>query len=252
MELWGLFGTLHLLSLLLAAGIIVGLYYLLKGRSERLQRTVLLVLSLSGMAAIVFNLVAWGSPWEYLPLHLCSINAVLLPIAILTKSKAVGNMLLVWCLGALAAITMQFYAASWGDFGKPVFWFFYLPHVFEFGIPLLLFKLGLVKKELRFLPSTLALTGGIYTLVHLANRLLNPYFVKAGITDAAGEIISVNYMYSIAPETPILEFFWKLIPHSFWYMILIFPILGAYLAIVYLPQIKAAVGATRRNDHVSP
>ena len=77
---WGSFGIVHILSLLLGAGIIVGLYFLLRPHGARLQTVVLGILSFSGIAAIVFNLVTWGSPYEYLPLHLCSLTALVLPV----------------------------------------------------------------------------------------------------------------------------------------------------------------------------
>lgn len=79
MKAWGIFGIAHILSWPVAAGIILALYFLIKNRSERVQRTVLLILSFSGIAAIIYNLVVWNSPIEYLPLHLCSINAILFP-----------------------------------------------------------------------------------------------------------------------------------------------------------------------------
>ena len=78
--LWGSFGLVHLISLALGAGMVVGLYFLLKGKSERVQLAVLGVLSFAGIGAIIFNLVTWGSPWEYLPLHLCSLSAMVLPL----------------------------------------------------------------------------------------------------------------------------------------------------------------------------
>ena len=70
--LWGSFGIVHIASLLIGALILVGLYFLLKRRTQKTQVIVLGILSFSGIAAIIFNLLEWGSPWEYLPLHLSS------------------------------------------------------------------------------------------------------------------------------------------------------------------------------------
>ena len=91
METWGLFGIAHMISWPIAAGIIFALYFLIRKRSEKTQRIVLGILSFSGIAAIIYNLLEWGTPLEYLPLHLCSINAILLPIAIFTKNKESAN-----------------------------------------------------------------------------------------------------------------------------------------------------------------
>ena len=96
--IWGTFTPAHLISLLLVAVMGVGLYYLLKGKTQRLQTITLGILSFSGIAAILYNLLMWGSPLEYLPLHLCSLNAMVLPFAVFSKNKTLGNLLLLWAL----------------------------------------------------------------------------------------------------------------------------------------------------------
>lgn len=74
--LWGFFTITHIASLILGVAIIIGLYFVLRNRSDKTKLIVLGILSFSGISAIVFNLVAWNSPLEYLPLHLCSLNAL--------------------------------------------------------------------------------------------------------------------------------------------------------------------------------
>ena len=234
--IWGTFGPVHILTLVLGAVMVVGLYYGLKKASRKVQTLVLGVLSFSGIAAIVYNLVMWGSPLEYLPLHLCSINAILLPIVVFTRSKTLGNLLLVWSLGAAAALVMNQSVAS-ASITSSVFFFYYFPHVMEFGIPILLFKLGLVKKDPRCIGSTIGITMAIYTLVHCANLALNTYCAANKIL-ADGAVIKVNYMFSITPENPLLAAFYKVIPHPYWYMYMIVPILVVYLLVVYAPQLR--------------
>lgn len=238
METWGIFGIAHLISWPIAAAIIFGLYFLIRKRSEKTQRLVLAILSLSGIAAVIYNLLRWGTPLEYLPLHLCSINAILLPIALFTKNKTIGNMIVLWCLGALAAVLMNFYAESASDLFTARFLFFYLPHVLEFGIPIIAFKLGIIKLDYKTIPKTLILTAAIYTAVHFINVGLIEYTTKFNVTDTYGNPLHINYMYSMQHEDfPLLSTFWNLIPHSYFYMLLVFPIIFVYLAIVYLPQI---------------
>ena len=235
---WGSFGVVHIATLLLAAAIIAGLYFALRRASRKAQTIVLGVLSFSGIAAIIFNLVTWGSPLEYLPLHLCSINALLLPIVVFTRSKTWGNLLLVWCLGALAALVVNMAQAEY-ELASWTFVFYYFPHVLEFGIPILLFALGIIEKHPKYILSTIAITMVIYTGVHLVNLGLNSYLEANNMLDYAGNLIQVNYMYSITPENPLLVLFWQIIPYEYWYMFMIIPILVAYLSIVYLPQILA-------------
>ncbi len=236
--MWGIFGIAHIISWPVAAAIIFALYFLIRNKSEKTQRIVLGILSLSGISAIIYNLVMWGSPLEYLPLHLCSINAILLPIAILTKNKTVGNMLVLWCIGALAAVMLNFYADEASDMYNPTFWFFYLPHVLEFGIPIIAFKLGIIKLDYKTIPRTLILTAAIYTAIHFINLGLIEYVKAKNLVDYAGNLLHINYMYSIQSEGfPLLSTFWQIIPHRYWYMFLVFPIIAVYLMIIYLPQI---------------
>ena len=242
---WGSFGPVHIATLVLAAAMIVALYFALRKASRGVQTLVLGVLSFSGIAAIIFNLVTWGSPLEYLPLHLCSLNALILPVAVFSRNKTLSNLLLVWCLGALAALVVNMAQAEY-ELNSWTFVFYYFPHVLEFGIPILLFKLGLVEKHPKYILTTIVITMIIYTGVHFCNLGLNAYLEANNVLDYAGNLIQVNYMYSINPENPLLALFYQLIPHRYWYMYMIVPILVVYLGIVYLPQIlknrkKAAV-----------
>jgi uncharacterized membrane protein YwaF len=233
---WGSFGVVHIASLVLAAAIIAALYFALRKASCKTQTIVLGVLSFSGIAAIIFNLVTWGSPIEYLPLHLCSINAMLLPIVVFTRNKTLGNLLLVWCLGALAALVVNMAQAEY-ELMSWTFVFYYFPHVLEFGIPILLFSLGIIEKHPKYIISTIAITMVIYTGVHLCNLGINNWLEANNVLDYAGNLILSNYMYSIVPENPLLALFKQVIPYDYWYMYMIVPILAVYLGIVYLPQI---------------
>ena len=71
---WGFFTPTHILTLMLAALMVAGLYYGLKNKSQKIQTLVLFPLSLSGIAAIVFNLLRWGEPLAYLPLHTTNVK----------------------------------------------------------------------------------------------------------------------------------------------------------------------------------
>ena len=110
--IWGFFSINHIITLILAIVIIVTLYFLLKNKSEKQQIKILGILSTLGIFAIIQELLFNGSPVEYLPLHLCSFNAMLLPIAVLTRNKTINNMLLLWSLGALIALILNNNVAS--------------------------------------------------------------------------------------------------------------------------------------------
>lgn len=181
---------------------------------------------------------------EYLPLHLCSLTAIVLPVAVFTRSERLCNLLLLWSLGAIMAIVVNTAQADY-DLLSWTFFFYYFPHTLQFGIPILLFKLGLARKELRCIGSTLGITAVAYALVHLCNVLINRHMADIG------SAIRVNYMYSVKPENPVLQLFWELVPHPFWYMLLILPIIAVYLGLVYLPEIRRAL-AGRHQQRLTP
>ena len=237
---WGSFGVVHIVSLALAAAMIIGLYYVLKKTSRKVQTLVLGILSFSGLAAVIYNLVTWGSPLEYLPLHLCSLNALVLPIAVFKRSKTLGNLLLLWSLGALAAVVVNTAQADFEIFSA-TFCFYFFPHVLEFGIPILLFKLGLVEKDEKCIGTTLLITVTTYTVIHFINMAINVWASAHGILNAAGERLQVNYMYSLFPEIPLMQAFYDLIPYRYWYLYCVIPIVAVYLGIVYAPQLLRRV-----------
>lgn len=238
---WGApFQTVHLITLAIAAVWIVGLYFLLKYLPERARFTCLLVLSCSGLVAIAYNLLAWGSPLEYLPFHMCSIAAILLPIAVITRNRYVGNLLLVWCLGSLLALI---FTDAQADYGIPsaAFFIYYIPHVLEFAVTIYLFAFGYVKKDYKCIPATVGLTIAIYTVVHFINLALNHYCAANNIVDWAGEGLSFNYMFSLEPTASIFLLFWNILPYPYWYMYVAVVILVVYLVVLYLPEIVRAV-----------
>lgn len=248
--LWGSYGIVHIASLLLSAAIIVGLYFLLKNFSDKTKTIVLFILSLSGISAIIFNLVTWGSPIEYLPFHMCSITAMLLPFAVLTRNGVINNLLLLWCVGALIALVLNQAQANY-EIWSWTFFFYYFPHTLEFGIPILMFAFKLTKKKLIYIPTTLGLTALIYTCVHLINVWLNHYAQAHNIVDWAGEIVKLNYMYSVDPTNPVLQLMYHLIPHPYWYMFVATPFIVLYLALVYLPEIIKAIKNGKKQTGVN-
>lgn len=234
----------HLATLALAAAILMGLYCFLKNKDEKTKVAVLFACSCTGIAAIIYNLLRWGEPLAYLPLHLCSINALILPGAVLTRNKTACNLLLVWCLGALIALVANFEMVNATLFGES-FIFYYFPHVFEFGVPVLLFKLGLVKKDPACIGSTLSITMLLYTLVHLCNLSINHYCAAAGMS------LRVNYMFSLQATNPVVAMFHRVIPYAYWHMYLALPIVAVYLLIVYAPEFSSRYRLSRARQKIA-
>lgn len=229
---WGFLSITHIVSLVVAVGVVIISYYILKKINKKKQTIILFLLSLLGISAIIYNLIVWDSPIEYLPLHMCSINALLLPIAVITKNKYLVNLLL-WCLGALIALILNVGVMNIEIF-SPEFFFYFAPHIYEFAIPIFLVMLNHTKMDFRCIPVTILLTILIYTGVHFANIIINSYCIKNNIVDYKGDIIQVNYMFSIIPENILLKLFYKIIPHKYWYMYMVLPIIAIYLILVHL------------------
>ena len=238
--LWGSFGIVHICSLLLSVGIVVGLYFALRKASEKAQTITLGILSFSGISAVIYNLIRWGSPLEYLPFHLCSLNALVLPFAVFTKNKVLNNLLLLWALGAVLALVVNTAQAEYEIFSW-TFFFYYIPHTLEVGIPALMFLLKRTKKDLKCIPWTILITLGALVVIHFINLGINRYCVDNNIVDWKGDIVRVNYMYTIYPENPILQIFYDLIPVELLYMTLCIPVVIAYLLPVYTSEIVRAV-----------
>lgn len=230
--IWGTFSAAHIVSLMFVAVMHIGLYHLLKRASAKLQTVILGVLSFSGIAAILFNLLAWNSPLEYLPLHLCSLNALILPIAVFSRNKVLGNLLLLWSLGAFIALVLN-YSVAQSEIFSPIFMFYYLPHALEFIIPILLFTLGHIKLDRKCILSTLAITFAVFTLIHPINLWINGYCAANSILNPSGELIQVNYMFTVTPDNPLLALFYSIIPAGYWYLYLCVPVILIYLGAIY-------------------
>ncbi len=236
---WGTFTTAHIISLICAILINVGIYFLLKNRSEKVQITVLGILSFAGIINFTCNLLIWGSPLEYLPLHLCNINAIILPFVVFTRNKVISNLTLLWSFGALFALILNTEVADTAIFGLE-FNLFYFSHLLELGVPLIMFKLGLCKLEPKCIFSTLGITFVTYTAIFFINCAINEYTAANGILNLDGQPLIANYMYSVDPNNPLLELFYSWIPYKYWFMLpafgIVIPYLGAIYGVNYLIQ----------------
>ncbi len=241
---WGSFTPLHIATLILSVVMLLALYFILRRKRDDTKRNVLFVLSLTAPAAVIYNILVWGTQstiLEYLPLHLCSINALLLPALVWRKSNFMGNLLPIYSLGAVAALVFNTFQADYSIFDH-VFLMYYFPHTFEFGIPWLMLALGLVEIKPKYILPCLGVTFAMYTGIHCVNLVINDYLAARQLLDSAGNLIQVNYMYSLgAMGNPGLGFFWNLIPHAYFYLLGLFPILAVAYMLMNLRHILRAL-----------
>ncbi|MBQ8403538.1 MAG: YwaF family protein [Clostridia bacterium] len=235
---WGTFTVQHILSLAAIVAFAVSLHFILKRLSDKAKTRVLFAVSLIGVAAVLYDLVRWGQPLLYLPLHLCSLNALIIPFAVLTKNKVAAHLTLVWSLGAMLVLIVNTGQAYYEMFSE-AFWVFVLCHTVDVTVPALLFTTGLVEFNIKKAPAVIGTTMAAYTCVHFINIGINKYLANQAASLALyarsrAAIPQVNYMYSLGDEgNAAFAFFKKIIPYDYWHMYLIAPIIAAFLFAVH-------------------
>ena len=170
--------------------------------------------------------------WSELPLHLCNINLMLLPIAVLSRNRSLLSFVFFMApFGAIFAMVMPdvgFYGFSL--FEPRVFGYF-VTHMLILVSSLILGLLDLYRPKFRDIPMTMVYAFGISFIVFGINML----FRATHVNDFA------NYFYTVVPPdgTPLV-FFHKLIPVPYLYMIPVMLFLPVYMALVTLPFHLAA------------
>lgn len=234
---WGTFTVQHIISLAVIVLFAAFLCFILKHIPNKAKTAVLFAVSLFGVAAVIYDIFRWGQPLLYLPLHLCSLNALLIPIAVLTKNKVLSHLTLVWSLGAALVLIVNTGQAHYEMFSE-AFWVFYICHTVDVTVPALLFFSGSVKFDIKKTPAVIGTTMAAYTGVHFANLAINKYLIESAsmISSYARfrKIPQVNYMYSLGDEgNAVFALFRKIIPLDYWHMYLIAPIIAVFLFTVH-------------------
>lgn len=164
--------------------------------------------------------------WGELPLHLCNINLILIPIAVLTMKKP----LLSFCffiapIGALMALLMPANGFSGYSILLPRMIGFYGIHFIIIICALAIATFGLYRPKFRDLPLTI-LTIFLIALVVFG---INMLFRVTGLHPKA------NYFFSVETEGNfLLEIFHKWIPVPFLYLIPSVLILAPYMLLITL------------------
>ena len=215
---------------------------IMRKRSDRAKRIVIAVAALIGLVgffvykyflsidteydAITQNMGGFNW-WGELPLHLCNINLILIPIAVLSKKRP----LLSFCffvapLGALMALLMPANGFSGYSLLLPRMIGFYGIHFLIIIAALAILTFGLYRPRFRdILPTVLTIT-----VVALIVFGINMLFRYTGLHPKA------NYFYSVETEGNfLLEIFHKWIPVPFLYLLPSFLILVPYILLITTP-----------------
>lgn len=232
------FNLIYFLVLLLTAGVIVLITLLMKNKTENKKKKLLLTISFSNAVLWViykFWLAfgKYGIPdtytfniWTELPLHLCNISLILVPIGVILKKDGILSYgFFIAPLGAFMAYTFPSVGFTGLNIFYPHMLGYYVTHLLIIVVGVLLVTLGLFKPTFKKIPlmflTALVLSLGAF-LVNL--------FIR-GVFNAPA-----NYFYTCEPEgISLLELFWSIIPVPYIYLIFAAVILGAYTVLTTLP-----------------
>ncbi len=165
--------------------------------------------------------------WGELPLQLCNINMILIPIAVLKKSRPLQCFcFFIAPLGALMALLMPANGFEGYSLLLPRMLGYYGTHfmiVIE-GMALVCF--GLYRPKLRDLPRAILTAIPISFCVFLLNLMLR----LSGLHPKA------NYFFSVETEgNVLLKLFHSWIPVPYLYLLPCIGILGVYMLMITIP-----------------
>ncbi len=215
---------------------------LLRGKAERVKQNVLIaacIVTLVGFCAYKYFLsldrdyhvitAAMGgfNWWGELPLQLCNINMILIPIAVKKKSRPLMCFgFFLGPLGALMALLMPGNGFNGYSLLLPRMLGYYGTHFMVVIEGLALVTFGLFRPRFRDLPG--AVLSAI--LIALAAFLVNTLLRHSGLHSGA------NYFFATETEGNfLLEIFRGWIPYSFLYLLPCCGILGMYMLLVTIP-----------------
>ncbi len=165
--------------------------------------------------------------WGELPLQLCNINMILIPIAVLKKNRSIMSFCFYMApLGALMALLMPVNGFDGYSLLLPRMLGFYGTHFMILIEGLALATFGLYRPRLRDLPRTVLTALVIAFVIFLINMLLR----WSGLHPKA------NYFFAVETEGNfLLEIFYHWIPFPFLYLIPALGILVPYILLVSIP-----------------
>lgn len=220
------FGFFHIMTLVCSLLTPFILWLILRNKKDLTKRIVLGVFAFVGIALLIYEFIRDGRILYDLPFHLCSLNGLLIPFVLIYKNKKLGNMLLLWCVGALGALIFNF-EVDMLPISDPRCWTYFVPHYVQLTIPISMGILKIFEVDYKTIPSTLLLTFISYTIVHLINKTF------AAIDPA----LATNYMFSVYHQNNVfLLFMWNICPYEYFYMLLMLPFILFLFLIIYSKQ----------------
>ena len=213
------FGGLHLawLGVFLLTAVLLCLLYRRLGETgrRRFRYTVSALIVANEIFKVTCLVIGGRYTLDYLPLHLCSINIILIAVHAVRPSKVLDNFLYPFCMPT-AVLALLF--PTWTEL--PLLNFNHLHsftvHILLACYPLVLTVGGDIRPEARRIPQSLALLAGLAVPVYAFNLAFDTNFM---------------FLMSADPGNPLYWFEQSMGSHL-WGL----PILGgALLLLMYLP-----------------
>ena len=211
----------------------------LRGRCENTRRWVLVsactvtfagffaykyCLSVDAAYAVITARTGGFDWWAELPMHLCNVNMILIPIAVLRRSRPLMCFgFFLGPLGALMALLMPSNGFDGYSLLLPRMLGYYGTHFMIVIEGLALVTFGFFRPRFSDLPRTIL----------TALLICFGAFCVSALLRAAGLSATANYFYSLETEGNfLLEMFRRWIPLPFLYLMPCVAILGVYMAVV--------------------
>jgi uncharacterized membrane protein YwaF len=215
---------------------------LLRGKSVKTRGAVLIAACVVTLIGFVFykyylsldseyNAITAGMGgfnwWGELPLQLCNINMIIIPIAVLKKNRSLMCFgFFLGPLGALMALLMPGNGFDGYSLLLPRMLGYYGTHFMVVIEGLALASFGLFRPKFRDLPKAALAVLVIAFVIFLLNLLLR----WTGLHPKA------NYFFSVETEGNfLLELFHSWLPFPFLYLLPCIVILGVYMLLVTIP-----------------
>ena len=192
-------------------------------------------LSLDKEYMVIYENFGGFNWWRELPLQLCNINMMLIPVSVFKKNRnLMAFCFFVGTLGAFMATAVPAYGFEGYSLLLPRMLGFYGTHCLLVIEALALVTFGLYKPELKDLPGTVVMLFLIAFILYALSMLLR----FTGICPRA------NYFYTVEPEgNAALELFYRWIPCPYLYLL--------PCAIALVPYMLAVLGIIRLVEKVS-
>ena len=227
------FSIQHLVNILYIPLIVFAFYFIFRNTTERTKTMALLGLSLFNIIIFTVNKFVMARTFEgfeilnELPLQLCNLNLILIPLALITKNKLL--MSYIYYVATIAAIAaILFFDSRYDGYNVMTYtifvYFFY--HSVLVATPILCVMLGIFTPNRSYILKTILFLLSMATVMHGVNTVLRStkWCTKA------------NYFYTMGmPGNPVLELLMKLIPMPLVYFLPVAPILYGYDYLIALP-----------------